>query len=262
MRGLQGKNAIITGGAKGIGKGVARRLASEGTHVVIADILAEEAEKTAAEIAEEFGITALPYAIDLTKNEEIEAMMAWVNEVMGSIDIVICNAGVTIHNWATDYPVETIDFVFNIDLRAHYLCARTAARYMKNQENRGSIVAISSVNSAVYHSKRSLYNISKAGINGMVGTLGVEWGRFGIRINAVAPGYVETDLVKDLVKAGKLDLENNMQVIPMKRLVEVEEVANAVAFLASDEASAITAQTLFVDCGWSKDALPEDKELL
>jgi flavin reductase (DIM6/NTAB) family NADH-FMN oxidoreductase RutF len=122
-------------------------------------------------------VTAVAYTIDLTKNEEIEAMMAFAHDIFGSIDILVCNAGVTIHNWATDYPVETIDFVLNIDLRAHYLCARTAARYMKEQPTKGNVVCISSVNSAIYHSKRSLYNISKAGINGMVGTLGVEWGR-------------------------------------------------------------------------------------
>ena len=262
MRGLQNKYAIVTGAAKGIGKGIARRFAGEGVHVLIADILAEGAEKTAAEIREEFGVTAIAYPIDLTKNEEIEAMMAYAHDTFGSIDILVCNAGVTIHNWATDYPVETIDFVLNIDLRAHYLCARTAARYMKEQPTKGNVVCISSVNSAIYHSKRSLYNISKAGINGMVGTLGVEWARFGIRINAVAPGYVGTDLVNDLVAEGKLDLTNNMQVIPIKRLIEVEEIANTVAFLASDEASGITAQTIFVDGGWSKDALPEEKDIL
>lgn len=261
MRGLKEKHAIVTGGAKGIGKGIARRLAREGAEILVADILPEEAEATAREIREEFGVKALAYAIDLTKNEEVEAMMDFANERFGSIDILVCNAGVTIHNWATDYPVETIDYVLNLDLRAHYLCARTAARYMKEQPERGNVVCISSVNSAVYHSKRSLYNISKAGLNGMVGTLGVEWARFGIRVNAVAPGYVGTDLVNDLVAEGKLDLSRNMQVIPMKRLIEVEEVANAVAFLASDEASGITSQTLFVDGGWSKDALPEEKEM-
>ena len=118
MRGLQGKYAIVTGAAKGIGKGIARRLAAEGTHVLVADILAEEAEATAAAIRSEFGVTAVAYTIDLTKNEEIEAMMAFAHDIFGSIDILVCNAGVTIHNWATDYPVETIDFVLNIDLRA------------------------------------------------------------------------------------------------------------------------------------------------
>lgn len=261
MKGIQGKNILITGAAKGIGKGIATRFAQEGANVLIADILEEEAAATAAALASEYGIRAESYRIDLTDNDQIEAMMAWMADRFGSIDILVCNAGITIHNWATDYPLEDIDKVFGIDMRAYYLCSRVAARYMKQQPGRGNIVCISSVNSHVYHSKRSLYNVCKSAVNGLVGTLGVEWARFGIRINAVAPGYVATDLVKAGVENGTIDLTRNMAVIPMKRLIEVEEVAAAVCFLASGDASAITGQTLFVDGGWSKDALPEDIDM-
>lgn len=261
MKDIQGKNILVTGAAKGIGKGIATRFAQEGANVLIADILEEEAAATAAALASEYGIRAESYRIDLTDNDQIEAMMAWMADRFGSIDILVCNAGITIHNWATDYPLEDIDKVFSIDMRAYYLCSRVAARYMKQQPNRGNIVCISSVNSHVYHSKRSLYNVCKSAVNGLVGTLGVEWARFGIRINAVAPGYVATDLVKAGVENGTIDLTRNMEVIPMKRLIEVEEVAAAVCFLASGDASAITGQTLFVDGGWSKDALPEDIDM-
>lgn len=255
------KNVVVTGAAKGIGKGIAKRFSEEGANVLVADILEDQASETAAELAAMYNTKVIPYQIDLTKSEQIEAMMEYASNTMGSIDVLVCNAGITIHNWATDYEIETINKVFDIDIKAYYLCARTAARYMKEQENKGSIVCISSVNSAVYHSKRSLYNVSKAAVNGMVGTLGVEWGRFGIRINAVAPGYVATDLVKTGIDNGTINLNRNMEVIPMKRLIEVDEIANAVAFLASSQASAITAQTLFVDGGWSKDALPEDLDM-
>lgn len=261
MKGLKGRNAIVTGAAKGIGKGIAQRFAEEGVNVVVADILKDEAEKTAKELSEKYGVRVEAYQVDLTVNDEIEAMMEYVYNQFGSIDILVCNAGITIHNWATDYPVETIDKVFNIDLKAYYLCSRVAARYMKKQENAGSIVCISSANSVIYHSKRSLYNVSKAGIVGLVGTFAVEWARFGIRINSVGPGYVATDLVKAGVENGTIKMEKNFEVIPIKRFIEVDEIASVVAFLASDDASAITGQNILADGGWSKCALPEDKDM-
>ena len=261
MKGINNKNILVTGAAKGIGKGIAERFASEGANILAADILGEEAKSVARELSEKYSVKAEGYQIDLTNNDEIEKMMAYMAENFGSIDILVCNAGITIHNWATDYPLEDIDKVFDLDMRAYYLCSRVAARYMKQQESKGNIVCISSVNSHVYHSKRSLYNVCKSAVNGMVGTFGVEWARYGIRVNAVAPGYVATDLVRAGVENGTIDLKRNMEVIPMKRLVEVSEIAAAVCFLASDEASAITGQTLFVDGGWSKDALPEDLDM-
>ena len=172
----------------------------------------------------------------------------------------MCNAGITIHNWATDYTIEEIDKVFDLDLRGYCLCARTAARYMK-ENGKGNIVMISSANSVIYHSKRSLYNVSKAATAGMAGTLGVELARFGIRVNSVGPGYVATDLVRQGVENGTIKMDRNFQVIPEKRFIEVEEIASIVAFLASDESSAINGQNIIADLGWSKNALPEDKDM-
>ena len=260
MKNLKGKNAVVTGAAKGIGKGIAERFAQEGVHVLVADILGDEAKAVAAELQEQYGVKAEGYQIDLTANDEIEAMMEYADQTFGSIDILVCNAGITIHNWATDYPVEDIDKVFALDLRGYYLCARTAARYMKKQ-GKGSIVMISSANSVIYHSKRSLYNVCKAGTAGMAGTLGVELARFGIRVNAVGPGYVATDLVKKGVENGTIKMDRNFQVIPDKRFIEIEEIASVVAFLASDEASAINGQNIIADLGWSKNALPEDTDM-
>lgn len=260
MRGLKGKNAVITGAAKGIGLGIAQRFAQEGVHVFMADVLADEVKKQAEDIAKTHAVKAEGYPVDLTDNEQIEAMMARASESFGSIDILVCNAGITIHNWATDYPIEDIDKVFALDLRGYYLCARTAARYMKNQ-GKGNIVMISSANSVIYHSKRSLYNVSKAAVAGMAGTLGVELARFGIRVNALGPGYVATDLVKNGVANGTINMERNFEVIPEKRFIEVAEIASVAAFLASDESSAINGQNILADLGWSKNALPEDQDM-
>ena len=250
MRGIKDKVTIVTGAAQGIGKGIAACFARQGARLIIADLQEEAAKKTAEELAAEYGCEARAYKINLTENDEIEAMMAWVAEKYGRIDILVNNAGVQIREWATDFPVEKLDFLLNLNLRAYYLSSRVAARYMKEQPEGGSIVCISSGNSQCFTSKRSPYNISKAAVNGLAA-------RFGIRINAVAPGYVLTDMVKKGIEEGNINAENIMQVIPMKRFLDVDEIGNAVVFLASSEASGITGQTLFVDAGWSKCGLPE-----
>lgn len=260
MKNLRGKYAVITGAAKGIGLGIAERFAQEGVNLLMADILGDEAKSEASRLSAEYGIEAKGYQVDLTLNDEIESMMSFAFDTFGRIDILVCNAGITIHNWATDYSIEEIDKVFDLDLRGYYLCARTAARYMK-KKGKGNIVMISSANSVIYHSKRSLYNVSKAATAGMAGTLGVELARFGIRVNSVGPGYVATDLVRQGVENGTIKMDRNFQVIPEKRFIEVEEIASVVAFLASDESSAINGQNIIADLGWSKNALPEDTDM-
>jgi len=126
----------------------------------------------------------------------------------------------------------------------------------------GSIVCISSGNSERFTSKRAPYCISKAAINGLVGTLGTEWGRYNIRVNAVAPGFIYTEMVQKGIAEKVIDESAVMSVTPMKRYITTGEVASAVCFLASDEAGGITGQTLFVDGGWNKCGLPEGKELI
>lgn len=255
---MKKKVAIVTGGAKGIGRGIVKKLVLENYFTIIADIDECEAEKTVKELTVENEKVCF-IKTDLSKIEEIENLFCVAMKMCGHIDVLVCNAGVQIREWATDFPIDKFDYLMNINLRAYYLCARTAAQYMKLQENGGAIVCISSVNSISYHSKRSPYNISKAAINGMVGTLGVEWGRYNIRINAVAPGYVLTELMQSGIEEGIIDEKNIMSVIPMKRYIKIEEVSNVVFFLASDAASGVTGQVLCVDGGWSKNALPEEQ---
>lgn len=257
---LSDKVAVVTGAANGIGLGIAEKFVKENIKVVIADIDIDSGKEAVKKITNKGG-SACFIKVDLTKEQEIEALFEETIEQYGHLDILICNAGVQIREWATDFQTEAFDYLMSVNLRAYYLCARTAAKYMKEYENGGAIVCISSVNSMSYHSKRSPYNISKAAINGLVGTLGVEWGRFNIRINAVAPGYVLTDLMKSGIQEGIIDETNIMSVIPMKRYIGVEEISNVVYFFVSEASSGVTGQVLCVDGGWSKNALPESKEL-
>lgn len=248
------KTAIVTGGAKGIGLGIVKKLVSEGVYVYILDI-----DRTACQVVknELYGQVGFKL-VDVTVDEQVYDAFDKIKEERGSIDILICNAGIAIRKWAVDFTMADYDRLMSINQRAYYMCAKKAVEIMMTQKEKGSIVCISSANSATYHSKRSLYNMSKAAINGMVGTLGVEWARYGIRINAVAPGYVLTDLLENGIKEGVIDEKNIMSVVPIKRYISIDEVANAVWFLASEVSSGITAQVLFVDGGWSKNALPED----
>lgn len=256
---MENKIAIVTGGAKGIGFGIAKKLVEEGVQTIIADI--DEKNGTEAELELQKKGNAWFKKVDLLKDEEVENLFSETICEHGHLDILVCNAGVQIREWAIDFEMEKFDLLMGVNLRAYYLCAKTAAKYMKEQNRGGSIVCISSVNSVSYHSKRSPYNISKAAINGLVGTLGVEWGRYDIRINAVAPGYVLTELMESGIKEGIIDEKKIMSVIPMKRYIKIEEVANAVWFLCSEASSGITGQVLCVDGGWSKNALPEELEI-
>ena len=252
MNGISGKTAIVTGGARGIGKGICERLCAEGARLIIADIDISAAQETAAELGAE------AYEADLCSVCAIDAMMQYVFETYGSIDILANNAGVQIREWAMDFEEAKFDFLMDLNLKAYFFASRSAARYMKQQAQGGSIVCISSTNSTAFTSRRGPYNISKAAVNGLVGTLGVEWGRYNIRINAVAPGYVLTDMVQKGISEGIIDMDTNFKVIPMKRLLSTAEIASGVCFLASSDASGITGQTLFIDGGWSRCGLPED----
>ncbi|MDC4232474.1 glucose 1-dehydrogenase [Actinomyces sp. B33] len=253
------KVCIVTGAAQGLGKAMAERLASEGGRMILADINAEALDRTVEEFRAA-GYEAEPYVIDLTKVDEIDRMIDSTVDTHGRLDVLVNNAGVQIRKWATDFPEEEYDFLMDLNLKAYYFATRAAARHFKKQGG-GVVVCTSSGNSARPTSKRTPYAISKAGVNALVAALGNEMGRFGIRVNAVAPGYVMTDMVKKGIEEGIIDVDAIMSILPNKRFLEASEIAAGVAFLASDDASGITGQTLFIDGGWTANGLPEAKDL-
>jgi NAD(P)-dependent dehydrogenase (short-subunit alcohol dehydrogenase family) len=255
----QDRVAIVTGGSRGLGKAIAAKLLGEGMTVVIADILEAELNATVREFTER-GLKADGFVADLGRVSDINKLVDYAARKYGSLDVLVNNAGIQIRKPAVEFEEADWDKLIGINLKAFYFAATAAARVMI-PKGRGSIVCISSANSTEFTSRRSLYNISKAAVNGLVGTLGVEWARYGIRINAVAPGYVETDMVKQGIRDGIINLEEILTILPIKRMLKPEEIAEAVSFLASDAASGIVGQTLFVDGGWSKNGLPEKREL-
>ncbi len=247
--------AVVTGAGDGIGWATAQRLAQDFAHVVIADVRAEVAQARAAEL----GASHLGLGCDVTSEADVASLMKKVQERFGRIDVLVNNAGIGEQTVMTlEQTVEAFDRILSVHLRGTFLASREAGRIFVQQQA-GAIVNISSIAGLQGHPGRNAYGAAKAGISNMTAAMASEWARDGIRVNAVAPGYVLTDLVKELVARGALnlgDLEGNT---PMGRTARPQEIAEAIAFLASDRASFITGVTLPVDGGWAAFGAPPAK---
>lgn len=254
MNRLRGQTAIVTGGAKGIGFGIAKKLAEEGANILIADILKEESE-AAVNAIEKMGVISDYFLCDVTKVDQIFAMTKFCEEKFGKIDILINNAGIQISCPSMQFTVENFDKLMAINTRGAFFCAQAAARIMRKHGG-GKIINISSGNSKMMNVGRAPYCISKAGINAMTAVLGAEWAMYNIRVNAIAPGFLKTELLVSGIKAGRINEDQMMSINPQERFGEVEEIANLAFFLASDASEYIVGQTIFCDGGWSAGILP------
>ncbi len=242
---LEGKVALVTGGSRGIGRSIALTLASRGADVAINFAgNVEAAEKTVAEI-EAMGRKAIMIKTDVADTEACAAMIDEVVEKMGKIDILVNNAGITRDTLLMRMKEADWDAVLNTNLKSVYNCTKAAIKYMMKARS-GRIVNISSVVGAMGNAGQANYAAAKAGMLGFTKAVAKETAARGITVNAVAPGFISTDMtavlsekVVDNLKAG----------IPMGRLGEPEDIANAVAFLVSDDAAYITGQTLHVNGG-------------
>jgi len=247
--------AIVTGAGDGIGWATAQRLAQDFAHVVIADLRQEAAAARAAEL----GAAHAGYRCDVTSEADVVALMQQVRERFGRIDALVNNAGIGEQAVMTlEQSVDAFDRILSVHLRGTFLASREAARVFVAQQS-GAIVNISSIAGLQGHPGRNAYGAAKAGISSMTEAMASEWARDGIRVNAVAPGYVLTDLVKALVVKGALNMENIEERTPMGRSGQPAEIAEAIAFLASDRASFITGVTLPVDGGWQAFGAPAAK---
>jgi len=256
MKGLKGKNALITGASSGIGQAIAIRLAQEGANIAInyrsSPEEAENTEQMAMQKAcgdiESCGVKSLLIQGDVSKEEDIVNMVNTVVDKFGSLDILVNNAGIQKECPSHEIATKDFDQVIAVNLRGAYLCARETLKYLLSQNRPGLIINISSVHEIIPRPLYVSYSISKGGMENLTKTLALEYAERGIRINAVAPGATITPINK----AWTDDPEKKAVVeshIPMARAGTSEEMAAAVAFLASDEAAYITGQTLFVDGG-------------
>lgn len=248
---LQGKLAIITGAARGIGFGIASKFVNEGAKVVIADIL--DKGKTAAE---SLGPNANFYKINLRNRSEIFAMADEVHSKYGHIDILVNCAGVARPCPTLKLTEEVLDEVIDINMKAPLFCCQAVGKYMR-QDGGGSIVNISSGNSRMINVGRVPYGITKGAVNLLTMQLGAEWAMYNIKVNAIAPGWIRTEMVERPLSRGILDAKNILSVSPIGRFGKVEEIANLACFLASDESDYIVGQVIFADGGWSLGILPD-----
>ena len=242
---LKGRCAIVTGSSRGIGKAIAKKLASEGVNIVLnyrsSD---EEAIKVETEL-KEFGVEVLRIKADISKFEEVEKLIKAAKEKFNKIDIMVNNAGVTIDNLLVRMKEEDFDNVINVNLKGVFNCLKAITPVMLRQRC-GSIINISSVVGLTGNAGQVNYAASKAGVIGMTKSLAKELGSRGITVNAVAPGFIETDLTHDLNEEYRKKIQ---QEIPLKRFGTADDVADVVSVLAGDDAKYITGQVIHVDGG-------------
>ncbi len=244
---LSGRVAVVTGGASGIGLASVRRLASEGARVVVADLNADAGKRTADEVS------GLFVATDVTDPRAVDRLFAAAHDTYGSVDIAFNNAGISPpdDDSILDTGLDAWRKVQEVNLTSVYLCCKAAIPYMRAQ-GKGSIINTASFVAVMGAATSQIsYSASKGGVLSMSRELGVQFAREGIRVNALCPGPVNTPLLQELFAKDAERAQRRLVHVPMGRFAEPEEIAAAVAFLASDDSSFITASTFLVDGGIS-----------
>lgn len=241
----KGRVAVVTGGSRGIGRAIALRLANEGADLAVVYRSNEDAASDVAEQARKAGVNCELFRADVSAPDEVQSLFKSVTETFGRLDILVNNAGLTRDNLMMRMKDAEFDEVLETNLHGTYLCTKAALRPMV-RARWGRIVNISSVVGLLGNAGQANYAASKAGIIGFTKSVAREVAQRGITANAIAPGYVETELTGELSEKVK---EQILAQVPVGRFGEPEEVAEAVAFLAGEGAGYITGQTLAVDGG-------------
>ena len=241
---LAGKVALVTGAAQGIGKAVALLLARNGADIAVSDINLEKAAETAKEI-EAMGRKAMAIKVDVANSGDVERMVQTILERFGQIDVLVNNAGIARDKLILRMTEEDWDAVLDINLKGTFNCTKAVVKHMSKQRS-GKIVNIASVVGEMGNAGQANYSASKAGVIGFTKTIAREFAQRGINVNAIAPGYIQTPMTEALPEKAKEELKN---MIPLERLGQPEDVAEAVLFLVSDASDYITGQVLNVNGG-------------
>jgi NAD(P)-dependent dehydrogenase (short-subunit alcohol dehydrogenase family) len=250
MTRFEQKTAIVTGGGSGIGRAISQRLASEGAHVAIHDVNFDDAVATANEINEKGG-KAKAYRVDISKVDEVKKALADTLKEFGQINVLVCNAGVNRYKEVFEFTDEDWDWMIGVNLTGTWNYCRYLGEEMA--KNGGGAIVIISSNGAVTTSyMRAPYMASKGGVHNLTKALAMDFGKYNIRVNDVAPGCTKTNMTKpDTPRPGYASASMVAMLTALHRYGKPEEVAAAVAFLASDDASYITGSTLVVDGGFA-----------
>lgn len=241
------KVALVTGASRGIGRACALRLAKDGFTVVVNYAhSAKEAEAVLAAIRENGG-DGMIYQADVSKPDDVKRMMRDVAKTYGQIDVLVNNAGIVRDEYVLMLNPDTLDACFDLNVKGYFYCAQQAVLKMFRRKC-GAIINMSSVSGILALPGQSVYGATKGAVNTMTATMAKELAPYGIRVNAVAPGFIETEMLDALPPEKK---EEYLNAIPMHRLGSVEDVAGVVSMLASDDAAYITGQVITVDGGIS-----------
>lgn len=244
--GLTGKTTLVTGGARGIGACVAKHMAAVGSHIVIFDVLTQEAAVTANEIAAEYGVKAAAFPCDITNPADIEKKLAQAVEAMGSLDILFNNAGIGFQKSFLENTEAEWRKVIDVNLNGAFFMAQAFARYLVDNNRPGSIINTASMSGIIVNipQQQCSYNASKAALAHLSKSMAVELAAKNIRVNSISPGYIFTELTAAIPEETR---NAWLQMIPMGRMGTPEELAGAVIYLASDSASYTNGCDLVID---------------
>ena len=243
---LSGKAALVTGGARGIGKSIAEDLAEWGADIVLVDVKQEDCDAAASDIASKFGVKAVGYQCNVTLKKEVDEFAHKIQENPGHLDILINNAGITRDNLLLRMKEEEWDLVLDVNLKGPFLITQAVMRLLMKAPDGGRVVNISSVSGLAGQPGQANYSSSKSGLIGFTKVVAKEYASKGVRCNAVCPGFVKTKMTEELPDKLK---EATIAAIPLGRMGEVKDISNVVRFLCSNDASYITGNVIRVDGG-------------
>ncbi len=245
---LKDKVGIITGGSSGIGLSIAQTLTHAGVKVAVVNRTKKTCQETAAKLSEKGG-NAKAFPTDVSKKDEVEAMANVVEEEMGPIDILVNSAGINLRKKAVDFDLAEWQQIIDINLTGTFLTCQAVGRRMIARR-KGRIINISSVASSIGLTDRAPYCASKGGVSQLTKALAIEWGPYGVTVNAIGPGFTRTPLIEPLMNAP--DFQDKIRtLVPVQRIGETEDLNGIALVLCSKAGAYITGQTIIVDGGWS-----------
>jgi len=245
---LENSVAIITGAAQGLGMACAKRLADEGARVMLSDIDEKRGKAATAALAEN-GFEVAFQRADVTEKQQVDALVNATVTRFGGLDVLLSNAGITHAATFLDLEEHDFDRVIKTNLKSMFLTGQAAARQMVASKTRGSIINMSSVNAVMAIPDQVPYAVSKGGVKQLTAVMAIALAKYNIRVNAVGPGTILTELARKAVLTDEESCKAVLSRTPLGRYGEAEEVAGVVAFLAGDDSSYITGQTIYVDGG-------------
>lgn len=255
---LEQQVALVTGAASGIGLEIARTFAEEGARVMILDLNRDAADAAAAGLQKE-GYEAVSLGCDVTNEEQVKESLEQAVKIFGRLDILVNNAGLQYVSPIEDFPTAKFEQMISIMLTAPFVAIKHAFPIMK-QQGHGRVINMASINGLIGFAGKAAYNSAKHGVIGLTKVAALEGAAYGITVNAICPGYVDTPLVQnqlaDLAKTRNVPLEKVMEeviypLVPQKRLLDVQEVADYAVFLASRKAQGVTGQAIVIDGGYT-----------